>query len=53
MSEDVHGGGGGVLGALNVRLVVLVCHVDPEALVNVQEVVVDVGQRLVILLEGL
>lgn len=42
-----------VLGAFNVSLVVLVDHVNPEPLVDVQEVVVDIRQRLVVLLEGL
>lgn len=42
-----------VLGAFNVSLVVLVDHVNPEPLVDVEEVVVDIRQRLVVLLEGL
>ena len=42
-----------LLGAFDVRLVVFMDHMDAETLVNIEEVIIDVGQRFVILLQCL
>lgn len=40
-----------ILGAFDVRFVILMDHLHTEALVNVQKVVVDIGQRLILSLQ--
>lgn len=50
VSQEVDVGGLRVdsLCAFNVRLVILMCHVDLESLIDIQEVTVNVDQRLII-----
>lgn len=42
-----------VLGALDISLVVLMNHVNTKPLIDIQKVVIDIRQRLVILLQRL
>ena len=53
MVEESGGNRDDLLCAFDVRLVILVNHMNTEPLVNIQKMVIDIRQRLVILLQRL